>query len=125
MRDPRDRAYRERKAHLQHRRCYYRDFPMWSRRPDGFARHYGITIEQVANFQCTAEHLLARCDGGTSRLDNIVAACRCCNLRRHLRASATDPEHYRALVRKRVAKLAWHGRGLHKMLGKRHSIPAS
>ena len=125
MRDPRDRVYRERKAHAQFRRCYYCGFPMWSRRPDGFARHFGISIKEAARFHCTAEHLLARRDGGTSRFDNIVAACWFCNSHRHQRATPPSPERYRELVRQRVAKFAWHHTRLHKMLGRRHSIPAT
>jgi 5-methylcytosine-specific restriction endonuclease McrA len=123
MRDARDPIYRERKAHQQHRRCFYCGFPMWSRRPEGFARHFGISISEAALFHCTAEHLLPRCDGGTSRFDNIVAACWFCNSRRHLRAIAPNPERYRELVRRRVANFAWHHQRLHKMLGKRHMVP--
>ena len=120
MRDPRDPKYRERKAHEQHRRCYYCGFPMWSKHPEGFARHWGISLKEAERFHCTCEHLLARCDGGTSRFGNIVAACRFCNSHRHLRATAPSPERYRDLVQKRVAKFAWHHPRMHRMLGKKH-----
>lgn len=124
MGDSRDPIYRERRAHEQGRRCYYCGFPMWSRRPDGFARHFGITLREAQRFFCTAEHLLPRSDGGTSRLDNIAAACEFCNSHRHLRSNAPPPERYRELVRKRVAQYSWHHPWLHKMLGKRHRLPA-
>jgi hypothetical protein len=123
MRDPRDPIYRDRKAHEQHRRCFYCGFPMWSKRADGFARHFGITLKEADRFLCTTEHLLARCDGGTSRLDNIAAACKFCNSHRHRRAMAPTPERYRELVRGRVAKFKWHHPWLHKMLGHRHLVP--
>jgi len=124
MGDPRNQIYRERKAHEQHRRCYYCGFPMWSKRPEGFAQHFGISLKEARRFFCTAEHLTARCDGGTSRSDNIVAACWFCNSHRHRRAMAQTPEQYRELVRKRVARLSWHQPWLHRMLGKRHRLPA-
>ena len=125
MSDQRDRKYRERKAHEQCRRCYYCGFPMWSKRPDRFARHWGISRKEADRFHCTAEHLVARRDGGTSRLDNIAAACLFCNSHRHLRAIAPTPERYRDLVRKRVSKQAWHHPWLHKMLGKNHFIASN
>jgi hypothetical protein len=125
MSEQRDRKYREQKAHEQYRRCYYCNFPMWSKRPNGFARHWGISLKEAARFHCTAEHLLARCDGGTSRFDNIAAACWFCNSHRHRRAIAPAPERYRELVRSRVAKFAWHHPWLHKMLGKRHTIAST
>ncbi len=120
MGDPRDSIYRERRAHEQHRRCYYCGFPMWSKQPDGFARHFGISLKEAERFRCTAEHLRARCDGGTSSRYNIVAACWFCNSHRHLRAVALQPDRSRELVQKRVAKFAWHHPSLHKLIGRRH-----
>jgi hypothetical protein len=98
---------------------------MWSKRPAKFARHWGISLKEAARFHCTAEHLLARYEGGTSRFDNIAAACLFCNSHRHRRAIAPTPERYRELVRSRVAKYAWHHPWLHKMLGKNHELSAS
>lgn len=48
----------------------------------------------------TAEHLTARCDGGTDRRDNIAAAHRRCNQGRHAdpRRACLDPEAYATLV---------------------------
>lgn len=36
---------------------------------------------------CTADHLIIRSDGGRTTEDNIVAACRECNNRRHVSVS--------------------------------------
>lgn len=121
MSDPRIRKYRRRKAAEQHQRCFYCGFPMWGKRPEGFARHYDISVRDAQRFRSTAEHLQARCDGGTARLDNIVAACWFCNSHRHLRAVAPAADAYLALVRRRVGALAWHPPWLHKMLGRPRS----
>lgn len=46
--------------------------------------------------EVTAEHLRARMDGGRDTRENIVAACRSCNHRRHslFGLSAPDPGTY-------------------------------
>ena len=48
----------------------------------------------------TAEHLVARVDGGRNTGGNIVAACRRCNAGRHalFPADPPDPETYQAFV---------------------------
>lgn len=48
----------------------------------------------------TAEHLVARMDGGKNTRSNIVAACRRCNALRHglFPGAAPDPETYQAYV---------------------------
>lgn len=48
----------------------------------------------------TAEHLVARMDGGRDTRANIVAACRQCNASRHalFSDSAPDPETFQSLV---------------------------
>ncbi|WP_285410886.1 HNH endonuclease signature motif containing protein [Variovorax sp. efr-133-TYG-130] len=48
----------------------------------------------------TAEHLVARMDGGKDSRGNIVAACRRCNAGRHalFPAGAPEPETYQAFV---------------------------
>jgi len=48
----------------------------------------------------TAEHLVARMDGGGSNRGNIAAACRHCNAGRHalFPEGAPDPETYQAFV---------------------------
>lgn len=89
-------------------RCYYCDFPMWRGSIEQFARFYGITLGQARQFQCTAEHLLARQDGGGDGRSNIVAACLVCNQRRHKRKLVPEPEVYMALVRQRLNQGRWH-----------------
>lgn len=57
---------------------------------------------------CTAEHLIAKKDGGTNALANIVAACRFCNSTRHARKKPLPPEKYKQLVRGRLEGGRWH-----------------
>lgn len=58
----------------------------------------------------TAEHLVARCEGGRDERSNIVAACHWCNERRHLKRAKTAPsaEAYRQRVARRMAAGRWH-----------------
>lgn len=74
------------------------------------------------HLRCSAEHLLARQDGGTDAADNIVAAHIVCNRRRHKRARPLPPDDYKALVKKRIASGKWHDRAAMKMLKERHPI---
>jgi 5-methylcytosine-specific restriction endonuclease McrA len=94
---------------LQGGRCFYCGVLMWAENPEAFARAYALTSRLTRWLQCTAEHLQARQDGGRDSIKNIAAACRVCNHRRHAqRKIAPTPEDYRALVRKRVSRKAWH-----------------
>ncbi|EIL98759.1 hypothetical protein UUA_10771 [Rhodanobacter thiooxydans LCS2] len=99
----RNRAYRN-----QHGRCFYCGRAMWQSSPVPFAQRCGLTSRQARQMQATAEHLLARCDGGKDTESNIVAACDFCNRHRHCRKTAPSPEHYRTLVQQRVAAGRWH-----------------
>lgn len=63
-------------------RCFYCDLPMWQYDPVAFATRFRITARQAKRFRCTAEHLVARCEGGKTLRENIVAACWYCNSRR-------------------------------------------
>jgi len=90
--------------HAQNGRCFYCGACMWLKSPD----ELGMRPRSARSFQCTAEHLVARQDGGKDAPGNVVAACCLCNLRRHKRpAPAPSPEAYKALVRKRVDKGRW------------------
>lgn len=89
-------------------RCFYCGYPMWTDSPEHYAKQHGCTPKQAKPLQCTAEHLVARQDGGKDKASNIVAACRACNQRRHQRKQAPAPERYSALVRSRVQKGGWH-----------------
>ena len=113
--------YRLRKNRLlackkQKGRCYYCDAPMWSGNPDEFASSHGISVRQAKRFQCTAEHLLARKDGGTDGRKNIVAACYFCNSTRHRPSNALSPVEYREKVMNRLRRQKWHPMECHQML---------
>ncbi|MCB1483339.1 MAG: HNH endonuclease [Hyphomicrobiaceae bacterium] len=57
--------------------------------------------------RCTAEHLVARCEGGPDTIQNIVAACWLCNNRRHRRKVSLSAQTYLDHVRQRIAKGKW------------------
>lgn len=110
-------VYLRQSAYLaQSGRCFYCGLPMWVRDPESFAVSHGITPSQARVFQCTAEHLEARKDGGQDTKRNIVAACFCCNQRRHKRKQAPDPDDYRLLVQQRLAKGRWHPQSVANLL---------
>jgi len=88
--------------------CFYCDQPMWLHDTFTFSILHGITLKQARDFQCTAEHLVARCDGGNNSEKNIAAACLCCNQRRHKRKNPPDPENYQRLVRQKLERNKWH-----------------
>lgn len=89
-------------------RCYYCKCSMWAGNPGEFAQKYKLTRSQVMRFQCTAEHLIARRDGGGWEQSNIVAACRYCNQQRH-KGKGKTPERYKSFVRQRMSQGRWHG----------------
>jgi 5-methylcytosine-specific restriction endonuclease McrA len=89
-------------------RCYYCNLPMWQDHPEQFALRFGITLSQSKQFQCTAEHLLARQDGGPTSWSNIVAACLFCNQKRHQRKIALNPVKHKERVKKRISIQKWH-----------------
>lgn len=99
------KTLRTRSFHAQQGRCYYCSGPMWLCSPD----ELGLRSRSAAPFRCTAEHLLARRDGGKDVAGNVVAACHLCNLRRHKRPTPDpSPEVYRDRVQRRVAQGKWH-----------------
>lgn len=116
MCDPRTRKHRGKRFSEQHERCFYCAFPMWLKAPARFAAWFGISLKEAARFKCTAEHLQALSDGGTSRRENVVAACHFCNHHRHELTNPPAPDRYRALIKARIERGGWHHRHLHKML---------
>lgn len=88
--------------------CIYCEQPMWLTDIDTFAKTYQISIKQAKLFQCTAEHLLAKQDGGTNHECNIAAACNYCNQKRHKRKKPLAPILFKLYVMKRLAKGRWH-----------------
>lgn len=110
----------------QHGLCYYCQLPMWTADPLAFAAQYGVSAPQTRRFQCTAEHLVARQDGGKDQEGNIVAACRFCNQTRHKRKNPPDPDRYCALVAKRIMAGRWHLPEVLRRLSERaHMSPLS
>ena len=89
--------------------CHYCEQPMWQSDPAGFAHLYGISAAQAGHLRATAEHLIARSDGGQNCASNIVAACLYCNSHRHWMRAALSPEDYQKRVRSRLKKGKWHG----------------
>ncbi|WP_277374865.1 HNH endonuclease [Pseudomonas sp. AA-38] len=81
---------------------------MWLDSAESFAIQHGITVKQARHFQCTAEHLQARQDGGRDVPGNIAAACIRCNQLRHKRKKPMPAEKYLQHVVKRVSKGGWH-----------------
>lgn len=92
----------------QNGKCCYCGFSMWLDSANDFAKRHGITVKQARFFQCTAEHLQARQDGGKDVGGNIAAACIHCNQLRHQRLKPMAVERYQKYVEKRVSKGAWH-----------------
>jgi len=95
--------------------CYYCGFPMWL-----------VPQKEVldARLQCTAEHLVARQNGGSDSSDNIVAACRFCNQTRHRTPRPLEPELYRERVSRRVHAGRWHPAHLFEINSGRSSVKA-
>ncbi len=91
-------------------RCFYCELPIWVAQMERAAAAVFLPWQ----LQCTAEHLIARCDGGTNRPENIVAACRFCNSGRHRRKKPRTAEVHRAFVRQRMAAGKWLARFLNE-----------
>ena len=83
---------------------------MWlDENPDQYAKQYGLTLKKARHMQCTGEHLVAQKDGGSAGDNNIAAACRFCNLRRHRGRKEHDPKEYEQFVLGCLEKGHWHG----------------
>lgn len=87
--------------------CYYCRKPMWRRRSARFARVHRLTAAQLTQRRCTAEHLLAQCDGGLHGQENIAAACLFCNQKRHRLPIPPDPAAYMLYVRQEQLAGRW------------------
>ncbi|MDQ1919254.1 HNH endonuclease [Massilia pseudoviolaceinigra] len=110
------KAARARAFRIQAGHCCYCGWPMWLDNPSAFAARYNLSRREAAWFQRTAEHCIAKCEGGTNRAENIRAACRFCNQRRHRRATVPDAKAYACLVRNRMLKGGWHSPALFKRM---------
>jgi 5-methylcytosine-specific restriction endonuclease McrA len=94
--------------HKQAGLCFYCKSRMWLKDVEYFALKYAISKSAAARFQCTAEHLTARCDGGNNSKKNIVAACFFCNNNRHRRKVPPAPDKYKAQIQMRLKQGKWH-----------------
>jgi hypothetical protein len=101
------RTLRENAMQTQGGLCFYCRQPMWSDRAETHVQRFGLPPRKAEWFQCTAEHLLARCEGGGDQAGNIVAACRFCNWTRHRARRPLEPIRYAARVRSRMATGGW------------------
>lgn len=94
-------SLREKRVHSYNRqngRCFYCQWPMWERafepQDHAMARinversHKGDPVANLHSFECTAEHVERRADGGGDAKTNIVAACLDCNSARNRVASS-------------------------------------
>lgn len=101
--------YREQAFVRQSGRCFYCRCEMW--RGDGsasFRERYSLTSGQARALRCTAEHIVAKCDGGKDNAENIAAACERCNFGRHARKKPKTPAEFAAHVGRRIRALRWH-----------------
>ena len=101
------KSAREAAFKAQGGRCCYCNLPMWRSSPEELAP-LGIRARTANPLRCTAEHLVAKRDGGGGGRVNISAACWLCNTRRHRRKNPPDPKTYREFVQRRMAKGGWH-----------------
>jgi len=108
---PRSIAYARQRG-----RCFYCQAPTWLSAPNQFASAYQLTMREARLLQASAEHLVARCDGGGAGRDNIVVACIVCNSRRHRRKRPLEPGQYKLWVQKRLEKGRWHSPRVHRLI---------
>ncbi|QAU34913.1 HNH endonuclease [Janthinobacterium sp. 17J80-10] len=104
------RQLRRQAFEKQNHLCYYCKLPMWEQDQQQFARGQGVPARLVKYGRCTAEHLVARKDGGRDLPENIVAACLWCNASRHRgrQHCAPDPTAYKTRVSQLVGQGIWH-----------------
>ena len=97
---------------LQHGLCWYCGAPMWL--TSSLELDAELPSSAAASrLRCTAEHLVARTDGGRDTPSNVVAACFHCNHTRHVRKHPPTPEVYRLEVGRRMARHGWHPAWVH------------
>ncbi len=93
--------------------CFYCGVAMWVTTPFELPGCKSVS-SGYARLRCTAEHLVARSEGGRDCSANIVAACLHCNATRHRRKRPPEPGTYREEIARRVARGAWHPRWVHE-----------
>ena len=110
---PNRQTLRAQAFHAQGGHCCYCELLMWLEAPEEL-RAPGLSPRTVRGLQCTAEHLVARQDGGRDKRQNIAAACQFCNARRHRRKHPPQPAAYQHLVRRRMSNGRWHPVSIHR-----------
>lgn len=98
----------------QNGKCWYCAAPMWER--ESVPPFGTCTFKAVQRLRCTAEHLVARRDGGPTHPTNIVAACAHCNRTRHKQRKPLHAEHYFRKVQHRMTKRQWHPLWVHQFM---------
>lgn len=106
---------RARAFEAQGRRCYYCAVAMWLGDSGPFEQAFDIKPKAARNYRCTAEHLVAKGEGGGDHENNIVAACYFCNKRRHARGGRLGSNEFRELVRHRTQAGIWHPEWVYRL----------
>jgi len=81
---------------------------MWKDDINAYALKNAMSLRQARFFESTGEHLIPFSEGGTSKQENIVAACRLCNERRHRRNANLTSAQYIEYVQRHVARGGWN-----------------
>ncbi|MDZ7653418.1 MAG: HNH endonuclease [Burkholderiaceae bacterium] len=93
--------------------CFYCCLPICEGDVQFFRRRYGLTAREAQSLLSTAEHLVARKDGGTDGNSNVVAACWTCNQGRHQRKNRDlNWQQFQELVQKRLRQRKWRAKSL-------------
>jgi HNH endonuclease len=106
--------YRNAAASKQNWICYYCEKPMGGKG----SPFYKLTSENNSNLSATAEHLLARQDGGPDSPDNIVATHKICNRRRHICKQPKLPKYHLMHVRRCVLRGGWFDENSSKLISR-------
>ena len=99
----------------QEGKCFYCKFPMWLVDPCVHPLWATTSARALHRLQCTAEHKVARMDGGSNTRRNVVAACRFCNHSRHRRRQPLSSKRFKKLVASRIRNGKWHPAELHRL----------
>lgn len=99
----------------QHGLCFYCRQPMWEDQREDFMQAHGLSAAQADFLRSTAEHVVARQDGGHDTPANIVAACKYCNWHRHVGREALPSTKFASKVRQRLGRGRWHGIVIHPL----------
>jgi hypothetical protein len=104
------RQLRQQAFQKQSHYCFYCKYPIWDRDGEDFSRAHKLPYRLAKHLKCTAEHLVARQDGGQNTVDNVVAACAWCNKMRHhhRQHKAPDAAAYGTQVSRLISLGRWH-----------------